>query len=330
MNRDKTLDFAKGIGIILVVLGQSYRSPNWLTQLINAFHMPCFFLVSGMLYRAQFDRKGSCIFRLRSKVKALLLPWLVWGCSYQTFFGILRVIGGESPATVFGGFLHAFLTLGMGAVWFLPALFAATWLFLATLSRPKLNLCVTTVCLLAGLFGPAWEGFANTVLRAMLACGFFGIGFYGRALLHEKRYPLSVLACLTIVFVLLARLNGSVAMYKRALCMPPLFLLNGILGSLLLIQFCQRIAVLPGKAVDALAVLGQKSMVILCVHQMLLEVIWLADHKLTGGMIRQAGLWEGLVLTAIVTTLIACFFPLCDRYFYTLFGYQKQEKKNHV
>ena len=330
MNRDKTLDIVKGVGIILVVLGHSYTFSNWLTQLIGAFHMPCFFMVSGILYRMQFDRKGNCVFRLRSKAKTLLIPWLFWGSCYLLFIRILRIIGGESLRDVFACSLRSIFMLNAGAVGFLPALFLSTWLFLATLPRPKLNWAVTIICLLFGLFGAGGEGLVNKVLRAMLACGFLGVGFYGKALIREKRYSPAVLVILSVAFVLLARLNGLVIMYNRTLQFPPLFLLNGILGSLLLIQFCQRIAVLPGKAVDALAVLGQKSMVILCVHQMLLEVIWLADHKLTGGMIRQAGLWEGLALTAIVITLIACCFPLCDRYFYTLFGYQKQEKKNHV
>lgn len=46
--RDKTLDIAKGIFIILVVLGHS-AFPY--TDVIYWFHMPAFFIISGLLYK---------------------------------------------------------------------------------------------------------------------------------------------------------------------------------------------------------------------------------------------------------------------------------------
>lgn len=50
MERRKDLDFAKGIGIILMVLGHCYSAGNgehilcWL----YSFHMPLFFIIPGM------------------------------------------------------------------------------------------------------------------------------------------------------------------------------------------------------------------------------------------------------------------------------------------
>ena len=54
------IDMLKGVGIILVVIGHStYVSENVLTWLAS-FHMPLFFLVSGMLfaYKHSQDRKS--------------------------------------------------------------------------------------------------------------------------------------------------------------------------------------------------------------------------------------------------------------------------------
>ena len=48
--RDHTFDLAKGFAIILMVIGYCYHAENGILHLINAFHMPFFFLVSGMLY----------------------------------------------------------------------------------------------------------------------------------------------------------------------------------------------------------------------------------------------------------------------------------------
>lgn len=62
MQRDKSVDIAKGIGIILVVWGHTFGCCpifNW----IHLFHMPLFFLLSGCFinpnesYRVFFYKK---------------------------------------------------------------------------------------------------------------------------------------------------------------------------------------------------------------------------------------------------------------------------------
>ena len=44
------IDVAKGIGIILVVLGHTYGIPAELLDIIYSFHMPLFFIISGYVY----------------------------------------------------------------------------------------------------------------------------------------------------------------------------------------------------------------------------------------------------------------------------------------
>ena len=40
MKREREIDIANGIAILLVVIGHSYSSQDIVRQLINAFHMP--------------------------------------------------------------------------------------------------------------------------------------------------------------------------------------------------------------------------------------------------------------------------------------------------
>ena len=51
------LDYAKGIGILLVVLGHIYNNNTKLW--IYSFHMPLFFIISGYLleYNKTYDKK---------------------------------------------------------------------------------------------------------------------------------------------------------------------------------------------------------------------------------------------------------------------------------
>lgn len=57
MKRENTLDIAKGIVIILMVIGHCYSTQNEILYMIYAFHMPFFFIVSGLLYGKNVEMK---------------------------------------------------------------------------------------------------------------------------------------------------------------------------------------------------------------------------------------------------------------------------------
>lgn len=71
-DRIEWVDVAKGIGIILVILGHTitlaYSYP------IYAFHMPLFFFLSGLVYK---DKKESLMFFLKRTTNSLLRPWFI-------------------------------------------------------------------------------------------------------------------------------------------------------------------------------------------------------------------------------------------------------------
>lgn len=64
------LDIAKGIGIILVVIGHCVF-PNHL--LIDSFHMPLFFVLAGLTFKI----KPASIFIL-SKINRIGVPFIFW------------------------------------------------------------------------------------------------------------------------------------------------------------------------------------------------------------------------------------------------------------
>lgn len=59
-NRIAWVDIAKGIGIVLVLIGHISQNKN-LHYFIYSFHMPLFFIISGYLYseKEQYVRKKS-------------------------------------------------------------------------------------------------------------------------------------------------------------------------------------------------------------------------------------------------------------------------------
>ena len=81
MNRDKSLDIARGLCIILVVVGHYIpeSAPSWyvaINKAIYAFHMPAFMFISGYVYLLSL-KKDSYVTFFAKKFKRLLIPYFV-------------------------------------------------------------------------------------------------------------------------------------------------------------------------------------------------------------------------------------------------------------
>lgn len=75
MTRDLTISVTKAICIILMVVGHS-GGPEGLGNFIYLFHMPCFFVCSGFLFKEKyFFEPGQYIF---NKIKGLWWPFVKW------------------------------------------------------------------------------------------------------------------------------------------------------------------------------------------------------------------------------------------------------------
>ena len=88
--RDEIWDVMKGIGIFLMVLGHS-GSPSFLRVFVYAFHMPLFFMISGLLIKqVYFDNKISF---LKKRVKSLYLPCVKWSIIFILLHDVFFVLG---------------------------------------------------------------------------------------------------------------------------------------------------------------------------------------------------------------------------------------------
>ena len=111
------LDTAKGLAILLVVLGHVSFLPTPVLGVIYAFHMPLFFFLSGILL---FRKKEQFVPFLKKKVQTLIVPYYLF---------LLLQVAILAPVAALG-FHHAGAYLpGVGALsggselWFLFALF---------------------------------------------------------------------------------------------------------------------------------------------------------------------------------------------------------------
>lgn len=84
--RNLSFDIAKGIIIILMVLGHS-GCPDYLNTVCYLFRMPCFFLISGcLLNEKHFDNKTRFVKR---KLKGLYKPFVKWSLIFLLLHNVL-------------------------------------------------------------------------------------------------------------------------------------------------------------------------------------------------------------------------------------------------
>jgi len=117
--RDESIDVARGIAIILVVLGHNRAlSSAWpaLIGTIFLFHVPLFFFLSGRVLRPEHPLRAAPKLALR-----LLMPFALAALLVGAAKCVTR---GESPMETLSGMLWATgQTLPWSHLWFLPALF---------------------------------------------------------------------------------------------------------------------------------------------------------------------------------------------------------------
>lgn len=83
------IDIAKGIGILMVIVGHCGSLPSILSRFIFSVHMPLFFILSGYFYVPR-PEIGERLF-IKKNAKNLLLPYAMT-CVFVIALRVLRTI----------------------------------------------------------------------------------------------------------------------------------------------------------------------------------------------------------------------------------------------
>jgi len=141
-NRSHWIDYAKAIGIILVVYGHVARGlykagieiPKEFYELadsiVYSFHMPLFFFLSGVFFYSSFTKKGG-VKLITSKIDTIVYPYIIWAITQGVIEAFLAdyTNGSVTYAEVF-----SLLWSPRAQFWFLYALFIVFFLAAAIFS----------------------------------------------------------------------------------------------------------------------------------------------------------------------------------------------------
>lgn len=275
MQRDKSIDIAKGLGIILVVVGH-LSSPVanvvWLDVLrrfVYQFHIPLFFFISGMFVRSG---EGWGTF-LRKKVTRLYVPYIAANAIFLAVNVAAHLINGDEVVLMDTAKHMCKVALGLavtplgGATWFLATLFIAFILqkaivgmseslqreWLATVSIFLLGFVGMIVC-------PATAATRVLVAMTFMEAGRICMKFNALAKVSN---PVAGVVALLLV-IICACLNG-VDMSQGQYGLIPLFIISSAAGIVMTYSFSARLAK-SDKLISLLSFAGKRTMWILIGH----------------------------------------------------------------
>lgn len=189
-NRVQWIDWCKGIGILLVLLGHTLRTDLSLVY-IYGFHMPLFFLLSGLVCN---EKKYNWNTFLRSRFNTLILPyivfylltWIYWLFVERSFRPISLEWWQPLVGMIYGAQWNGLMDHN-GILWFLPCLFTTEVLFFAVSRIDTKWKQAIVVAVLAGLGLMIKSNMPWCLNIALVTLQFFWVGNLCRELLLKQR-----------------------------------------------------------------------------------------------------------------------------------------------
>lgn len=264
--RIEYIDIAKGILIILVVVGHVTNAAHYLTYgikaVITTFHIPAFFVITGLLTDPGNIQCVSIKTFLFKKTSRLLVPYVF----FEIIGGLWQMLLMGSDAVSLIGIFKGILTIHchVGANWFLPTIFfAETGVYLLIrLCNKKIYPLISAACLVGAFILSDITYLVACCRRILVAIAFILAGLSFKTIFKKKNLFAMIVAI--IVTIATAYFNGVVDLSVRQFGNPILYIIGSLAGTYGILCFSQY---LTGVFARILSRIGKSSLVIMGTHQ---------------------------------------------------------------
>lgn len=284
------VDAAKGLSIIMIMMGHitSYTNPldNWM----SSFKVSVFYIISGFLmcYTGSVKKRTFSVF-LKKILKSLALPYGVFSVLATLYNGAVVFLkhrpSSEVVHTILVSACDSVFMKGIHSMWFLPTIFFGEIIFFWIMKSPKV---IKVAYAVAGLFmitlfrkigiycaglspvllHAALPRLANAFGKSFMAAWFLGAGYI--IFMVYKKIPsynvkLAAGLVLTVINIFISRLNEHVDInLMKEGVRPYMFYITGIVGSvgaIMLLDFISHYVKLT-----FLDYWGKNSLIVMCTH----------------------------------------------------------------
>lgn len=312
--RSNTLDIAKGITIIMMVIGHCYSTNNCILTLIYGFHMPMFFVISGIIFGKKLIGNGNYKFSIPHIAVKLLKPYVGYSALFALFLILLKSAGGEkNPALIGVGYVWKIVSLqGLSVLWYLLCIFMTELIFIYVNKFCKrLLLPISIAIYLFALFFRV-DGELIVLWRSFIGFAYFTIGYYIPKLLNKRividfsnRLISVIWVIILFLYVIVSMKNGVVSLVDLKFNNPLLYTVASILGCLSMLLLSAFLSTRTNdRYVHVLIWFGRKTLYILGMHMLFIEVIRLIDYKVLGNILHEFGLAEGIIFGIVVCYIL--------------------------
>lgn len=290
--RIEFLDVAKFIGLVLVCFCHIPLPEGNFHVWVYSFHMPLFFLVSGIFFSVD-------TFAIGRSAKQLLIPFLFFNllaCVISLGIGFLT--SGELKSTVSWDFFRKSHYI-IGPSWFLVSLFMIR-IYCGIILRYLGNVwLIVSTCFVLTIFYLTQNSEIWSVMSlgsTVLGIPFYLIGMYGkRVFLNEAQIGKWWTPLIALAFSVPAIYNGQVGIHANSFgTNMVLFIIFGLSGTVLLISLSRCITI-PRRM---LSIFMDGALFFICMHTLIFEYLILIWNKLTGDFSGNT-LFEKIVFTAL-------------------------------
>ena len=269
--RNQILNIAKGLGILLVVLGHYINVNSFPNAFIRSFHMPLFFIISGACFC--FERNKEIVKFIKKRTVQLIIPLILF-CIVTLFIQCMLDKNLNAVTN-----MHWQLP---GVLWFLLILYLTElcgWILISLLKH-KNHQKATLICLVVillmlsittsnmGLCGPF------SICTIFAALSFYTIGYVFKNLIYNipnykcKRLQMlfSFAFCAIVVYIV----GDSMQMYCNQINIFDV--LTSLAGSWGIILLAENISISKNTGYNIVSWLGRNTLCIMCLHLPYIEI----------------------------------------------------------
>ncbi len=315
------VDVAKGICIISIIIG--HLGISWINKIVYVYHLPVFYIIAGY-----FFKKTDIPVFLKKKSKRLLLPYWITSAVICVLSVIKASINGTSRIAVLSKWIDAalygagnnfetpFRINGIGAIWFLWAMFFALMILNLFAEKKYYQLVIATIALIGWLsYDKTGLWLPLSIQAGMLAGVYLLIGY------EIRKYNYSLEHIGTIPFATMFLITALGIQYFKGVWLVRAYYGNGLLdffvtvaASFIIFAYSNHICSVNECVKRIFAFFGRNSLIILCAHIVDLNVLPLYQWSMTLGNI--FGLNENfkylfiILIRIIYVAIIAAAFEL--------------------
>lgn len=320
------IDVAKGIGILLVVLGHLNSPEQPIRNFIYSFHMPLFFFLSGLFFKGDTDFKTF----LKKSVKTLLIPYFI----FIALDCIVYIIdnGFQAESVIFALKSRVLSATGLRLritnlpIWFLFALFYIRILYYFV-NRNKI---VEVTIVLAGLVLVAvakdfWYPPKCMYIVAIPCFIFYSAGYRLKSFVFKLgNMKPSFIGCVSTIALfgavwVLSNVNDCVNVYSYKYGNVILFYLNAFMGCFLTLYLSLIISKVKGAGAVA-AYYGKNSIVVMLFHYYLCRILLPDLMSATGMSIYLYTYPVQMIATVAIFVIMIPLISLSNKHFKVIIG----------